>query len=426
VRTVTGTASVASKTIRIPYEMDPKQRAFHKAVLENQLTGFRSGVGGGKTYAGAMETIRHALQLMPGSKGCVVAPTYPMLRDTTEATLLELLPDEAIKDFNRSENHLTLQTGTEIWFRSAEHPDRLRGFNLDWGWGDEVSLWKAEAFDVFLGRLRGSGAVDRDKVRAWFTFTPKGFGKLKAEFEKDGRSCIQASSMDNTHLTDQFIAMLRSSYTDQFYAQEVLGEWVKFEGLVYADIEDETHQLERPVSEMVRFCAGVDWGYEHPWVLVIAGQDEAGRWHFFEEVHQSHLTTDAQIDLVLDLMRRYSLERVYCPDDRPEGIESFKQAGVPAVSYKREVINGIQAVAAKLALTDGRAGCTFSAAVPKTYSECKQYQWRKRPEGTPGKEEPLKVNDHGPDAVRALLHGEKQQDPGSQEIFLIGDWGDLD
>jgi len=423
---------VASKTIRIPYEMEPKQRDFHKAVLEHDTTGFASGRGGGKTYAGAMELIRHGLSLMPGATGIIGAPTYKDLRDPVQKTILEHLPSEAIVNFNKSDNVMELKNGTQWLFRSADNPASYRGPNADYGWGDELSYWPYEAIMTFLATLRGTGKVDRSQVRAWFTMTPKGDMRIKQLFERDGATLIYGSSMDNTKLTDQFLAMLKSSYTGKFYEQEVLGQWVKMEGLVYDMIEDSTHQLERPVSEMVRFCAGVDWGYEHPWVLVIAGQDEAGRWHFFEEVHQSHLNKDQQIDLVLDLMRRYALERVYCPDDDPEGIEMYIAAGIPATRYVRtqgkhsNVIPGIQAVASMLALTDGRAGCTFSAAVPKTYSELKQYQWRKRPEGTPGKEEPLKVNDHGPDAVRALLHGEKQQDPGSQEIFLIGDWGDLD
>jgi len=407
--------------------MDPKQRDFHTAVLENDMTAFSSGRGGGKTYAGAMELIRHGLSLMPGATGIIGAPTYKDLRDPVQKTLLELLPEEAIVNFNRTENVMELRTGTQWLFRSADNPASYRGPNADYGWGDELSYWPYEAILTFLATLRGTGKIPREQVRSWYTLTPKGDMRVREMFEKPRATIIYGSSMDNTHLTEQFIQMLKQRYTGQFWQQEGLGQWVKMEGVIYPMIEDLPHQVERPITEMARFLAGVDWGYEHPWVFVAAGQDEAGRYHNFEEIHRSHLTVDAQIDLVLDLSRRYAFERVYCPDDRPENIQSYINAGIPAITYKREVITGIQHVASALALDEhGKPGMTFSAAVPKTYTECKQYQWRKRPDGAPGKEEPLKVNDDGPDAIRAYVHGEKQQDAGSQEIVLLGDWGDSD
>jgi phage terminase large subunit len=424
------------REIGIPYKKSDKQKAFHDLLLTKYVTGFKGGVASGKTYAGAMEAIRHALYLMPGSKGGILAPTNKILTKYTQATFLELLPPELVTSFNQTNQIMTIRTGkpkphdiTTIHFGSAEDPKSIPGGNWDWGWGDEVSFWRKVAYRFFVARMRGSRDEYREQARAWLTFTPKGSGWLRDSLEKSDTTYVSATSHDNPHLTERYLNMLTEDYggTDtQFYKQEMLGEWVKFEGLIYAMIEDGTHYLERPLQEMVRFAAGVDWGYEHPWVFVVAGQDEAGRWHIFEELYQTHLTTDGQIEAVLDLMRRYSLEAVYCPDDRPENIEAYGNAGIPAVSYKRDVVQGVPCVAQAMAVgPDGKAKCTFSASAPRTYAECKSYQWKTRPEGVSGKEEPLKIKDDGPDAVRSLIHGDHQAGGGEDdEIFLLGNWGD--
>lgn len=404
--------------------MFDKQREFHEKVKQSRWTGLFGGAGSGKTTAGAMEAVYQAVK-HPGPPLLVVAPTFPMLDRVTQRKFLEILPRELIQDYNKSKRHIELVNGTLIDFGSTQNPDSLYGSSVGRLWLDEGPLMPDTAFPILVGRLREG---PDDHQRGWVTGTPKGLNWAYREFHSnkpDRDGVFEICSADNPYAGDAFLSDLRGTLTGAFKDQEYHGRFVKFEGLIYLMIEDATHQVERPMQEMTRFCAGLDWGYEHPWVFVIAGQDSEDRWHCFEEAYQTHLTTEAQIDLVLDYMGRYSLQTVYCPDDRPEGIEAYAQAGIPVTTYKREVISGIQAVAAALALRDdGKPGCTFSAACPKVYSEMKQYQWRRRPEGTPGKEEPLKVKDHGPDAVRALLHGEAQQGAGYQDIVLLGDWGD--
>ena len=95
---------------------------------------------------------------------------------------------------------------------------------------------------------------------------------------------------------------------------------------------------------------------------------------------------------------------------------------MPVTTYKRDVIEGIPFVASALSVRDdGKPGFTFSPSCPVTYAECKQYQWKPTKEGTEQKrEQPLKVNDDGPDMLRALLHG-RQQSKG--EAFGISVWG---
>ena len=80
--------SSASASILAQWTLNPAQQAFLDS--EARFSFYVGGVGAGKTTAGALRALAHALDY-PGSLGLIGAPTYPMLRDTTQRTFFALL-----------------------------------------------------------------------------------------------------------------------------------------------------------------------------------------------------------------------------------------------------------------------------------------------------------------------------------------------
>ena len=148
----------------IQYRPLPAAHQIHSKhqVRERALVG---GIGSGKTMAGAWDAILQMTGWNPGMAGMVVAPTYPMLRDSTKRTFFEVLPPELIKSFNKTEGHLVLTNGSEAFFRSAEDPDRLRGPNLAWVWLDEGQEAPGRGW-WRVGRTTRPAAGIRDGERA--------------------------------------------------------------------------------------------------------------------------------------------------------------------------------------------------------------------------------------------------------------------
>jgi len=105
----------------IRFRLRPKQKVF----VENKerWSFYVGGLGAGKTFAGAVRSIYYSIEY-PGSFGLIGAPTYPMLRDTTQRTFFELLPPQLIANYNKNEAKLILTNGTEILFRSMDQPER--------------------------------------------------------------------------------------------------------------------------------------------------------------------------------------------------------------------------------------------------------------------------------------------------------------
>src|SRR3974390_1345 len=91
----------------IRYSPLPSQKKFHDSTA--RFKGFSGPIGSGKSQALCQEALRLSYK-NPGRLGLLGAPTYPMLRDATQATLLEILDANQIAyDHNKAENTLTIK-----------------------------------------------------------------------------------------------------------------------------------------------------------------------------------------------------------------------------------------------------------------------------------------------------------------------------
>jgi len=224
---------------RIQYEPLPSQTRFHCNV--SRFRGYSGPVGSGKTVALVMECIRLAA-VNPGLLGLMAAPTYPMLRDVFQRTMLETLENNKIPfNFLKQENHLELiDTGSEIIFRSADDPTRLVGTNLAWFAVDELTFCKQESWLRLEARLRHPLAVQLSGIAAW---TPNGFDWVYDKFIAGSEANYHATlarPRENKYLPDGFYDSLQQSYDPKFYQQEVLGEYLAVNtGRVYHGFSDQ-------------------------------------------------------------------------------------------------------------------------------------------------------------------------------------------
>jgi hypothetical protein len=187
------------------------------------------------------------MYLNPGRQGLIGAPTFPMLRDSTQTALFEVLESNRISfDFNKSENQMVLpDSGARVIFRSLDEYERLRGTNLAWFGVDELTYTCAEAWLRLEGRLRDPKAK---RLAGFGVWTPKGFDWVYERFIANavaGYEAVIARPKENRHLLKQvpdFYDRLKSSYDDRFFKQEVLGEYLNMAaGRVYYAFDRAKH-----------------------------------------------------------------------------------------------------------------------------------------------------------------------------------------
>jgi hypothetical protein len=222
-----GTGGDGVRERGIEYHPLPSQQQFHGSRA--RFKGFSGPIGSGKSQALCQEALK-LTYLNPGRTGLLGAPTFPMLRDATQAALIEILERNRIPhEWNRSESYLRLsETRSRILFRAVEEFERLRGTNLAWFGLDELTYAPREAWLRLEGRLRDPKAARLCGFAVW---TPKGFDWVYERFvgsPVEGYKTVQARPFENQFLLDRvpdYYQRLKHSYDGRFYEQEVLGEY---------------------------------------------------------------------------------------------------------------------------------------------------------------------------------------------------------
>jgi len=259
----------------IEYHALPSQQRFHESRA--RFKGFSGPIGSGKSQALCQEALKLAY-LNPGRTGLLGAPTFPMLRDATQAALIEILERNRIPhEWNRGESYLRLsETRSRILFRAVEEFERLRGTNLAWFGLDELTYAPREAWLRLEGRLRDPKAARLCGFAVW---TPKGFDWVHERFvgsPVEGYETVQARPFENQFLLDRvpdYYQRLKHSYDGRFYEQEVLGEYLELTaGRVYFAFSRAGNVAEVEVAEGRPLLWALDFNVD-PMSSVVAQMD---------------------------------------------------------------------------------------------------------------------------------------------------------
>jgi len=403
----------------IDLRANPKQGRF--VGTQAHHAAFVGGIGSGKSFGGSVRALlasqgfigrREVLQTP--NLGMITAPTYPMLKDATLRTFLEIAGD-AVVDFNKNEMTATMSNGSEILFRSADNPDRLRGPNISWWFGDEAALYRDDVFTIMIGRLRQFGAQGYE----WQATTPRGRNWVWRNWVRDNAEnpdwfLVQSTSRENSYLDEAILTSWESVYSGDFAAQELGGEFVAFEGLIYTEFDRSKHVTTYRPDEFQRVIAGVDWGYTNPGVILLFGIDGDGRMWQVEEHYQRQRQIDEWVNVAKQVDEVWRVREWHPDPSEPDFIAKLKAAGLRGVqNADNSVIPGIQAVKGRLIRQgDGKPRLFVHPSCANTIDEFESYQWApnaKRDASQGFRDEPLKAKDHAMDALRYAVMGANVQ-----------------
>jgi phage terminase large subunit len=411
---------MGSERIRVALRLHERQYDFVFSPAHYSF--YVGGRGAGKTWSGALRAI-FSTQELPGSLGLVGAPTHPMLRDAAQRMFFDLCPPALIRRHIKTEQRTVMRNGSEILWRSLDQEQRTRGINLAWFWLDEAPFCGYEAWKLLKAALRQPGYL----TAAWATGTPHGRDGYARDFElapRAGHALYRASTRENLHnLPADFIEDL--GYSGAFAEQEIEGQFVAFDGLVYAfDATVGGHIAEWEAGRSFnRVIGGIDWGYTNPAVALVVGLDADRRAWVVDEFHQRRASLEETIiPQIVELTRTHNVAVWYADNEDPEAIDRLNaalgRAGLQCraravVKGAGSVRAGIQTVTTALSRRgDGTRGLYVSPRCPHTIAEFGAYAYAAAPEGSDiptrrdAAEEPIKLNDHALDALRYALHSE--------------------
>lgn len=352
---------------------------------------FVSGVGAGKTACGWMCVLEYAFK-NPGSLGVIVAPTYPLIRDVIIKERPNWIPDELITSFNKTDKELKFINGSSVLFRSAKDDrqiEMLRGLSIAYAWIDETTLLPKLILEILMARLRQPGY----DPKLWMTCTPrKGwvYDLLKVHKSDEWFCLDEIPTQSNTFLDAGYVKSLKDLYTGQFYDQEVMGQWITFEGLIWIPvISDKTPRNYESITY------GLDVGYTHPSAITVTGL-KYGHYYVIDEFSQSHTNDPTLIRALQDLQQKHGPGLIFTDPSVPRVIAEINSAGMMAVPANNNVMDGLRKVRALFDTED----LTVHPRCTNLINEMEGYLWADKAQETP-----IKEHDDVCDALRYNIQG---------------------
>jgi len=430
------------------------QRAFLRSPADEVLYG--GAAGGGKSWALLLEAARHIDN--PGYRGLLMRRKHSELRMSLVAQSHRMFGGRG--QYNASDKVWKFPSGAEIWFGHMQHErDMAQYQSAEFAFigFDELTTFTERQYEFMLSRNRNTVGI-RNKIRAasnpgqighrwvkerfvstldpyeigWFIKQGEG-EERRAEWGEAGartRQFIPARLADNPTLTESdptYQARLEAlPYRLRMMLLE--GRWdIGFEGLVYPEFNTEHHLISPfPIPREWRRIRSVDFGYNNPCIVqwwAISPDDEM---YLYREVYHSNVLNSDLGDMIhrlsvhpVDEHGQVSAERIeatVADHDADGRAELSQKANLETIPARKAISDGIQEVSERLVINPetGRSrlyimrGCTV-AIDPRlradkrptsTEDEITAYQYPQGSGERAEKEQPIKLNDHGMDAMR--------------------------
>jgi PBSX family phage terminase large subunit len=291
----------------------------------------------------------------------------------------------------------------------------IQGITLAGIFFDEVALMPQSFVNQGTGRCSVEGA------KFWFNCNPDApmhwFNQewiLKAV--KKRMVHIHFLMDDNPSNSSKTLARYKSNFTGVFYQRFILGLWVMAQGAIYKDAWSEELLFDDKQLEYITINAYrmrryifIDYGTVNPMVFLDVYDDGETLWVVREWYYDSRATgvekTDAEHADDLEAFIKDGIAPTYIVID--PSAASFKteirsrrlrtKDTADLINADNNVLDGIRMVSTmmhKKRLRFHKVNC------PKTTDELLSYVWDDKAIQKGLKERPIKINDHGPDAVR--------------------------
>jgi PBSX family phage terminase large subunit len=400
-----------------------------------------SGAAGtGKSVAALMKVHLTCLSV-PKVRALIVRKTHSSLTASTLVTFrqkvaAEALATGAVSFYGGSAQEpaaFRYANGSVIVVGGLDRASRLLSTEYDLCFVDEAIETTPEDLDTIITRLRNGRLSYQQLILATNPGPPTHHLKQRA----DASRCTMLYSRheDNprlyrdgewTEYGQAYLARL-DSLSGARYQRMRWGKWVAAEGQIY-ELWDESVHLIDPVpvpSEWVRWWS-IDFGYTAPLVLQTWAEDGDGRLYLLREIYHTRRLVEDHAAHILRLVRdddgQWSEPRpraIICDHDAEDRATLERHLGMSTVAAKKTVSDGIQAVQSRLKVAgDGkprlfivrgalaeRDQALADAVKPTcTEEEFPGYVWAVKPGAAGGlKEEPVKQDDHGMDALRYMV-----------------------
>lgn len=394
----------------------------------------------GKTYALCMR-LDSLLRETPHATAVIVRKVRSDLNATVLQTLRRIIALRGgVETYGGEEaKFYTYPNGSRLYVCGMDRPGAALSSERDFIYVNQAEQLELDDWETLSSRCTGRGAVSK---------TPMLFGDCNPShkdhwiLKRPEIRLLESHHEDNPTLfgddgqtTEQgkrTMAVLES-LTGVRRERLFKGKWVSAEGAVYDTFERSLHVIERDaMPAAVRCIVSIDFGYTNPFVAQLWAIDNDGRMYLEREIYRTQRIVEDHARDIKSMVAGKTIE-AYVADHDAEDRATLARHGIVTRAAEKAVSVGIQAVEARMVkVSDGKPRIHFvsGALVARdqlladakrpvcTEEEIGGYAWPVSASGKPVKEEPVKADDHGMDAMRyAVMYVDQgHRDPKVEAI----------
>ena len=282
---------------------------------------------------------------------------------------------------------------------NKKHVARIQGATFEYVYGDEVTTWSEDVFQMLKSRLRCEhshfdGTCNPDNPGHWF----------KEFLESDADIYQQSYVIDDGVLPAEVVEQLKTEYAGTiYYDRFILGLWAAATGVIYPMYEEAIEQP--PEGEPSRYVLSIDYGTMNAFAAGLWGL-YGDVWYMVDEYYYSGRDEGIQ-----------KTDEEYAQD-----LDSFTEGIGTAVEKLRTIIDPSAAsfiallrkrgkyrvIPADNAVLDGIRETATAMKLGKIKISPLCENWKKEAQGyvwddCEGEDRPVKVADHLQDSVRYFV-----------------------
>jgi PBSX family phage terminase large subunit len=393
----------------------------------------------GKTFA-CLQKLDALCWKYSGIQAAIVRKTYASMHGTVLQTYRRILGrDTPVRAFGGEKPEwFDYPNGSRVFVGGMDNPQKVLSGERDVIYVNQAEELLLDDWETLTTRCTGRAGVmpypqiigdcNPGPATHWIKGRA-GTGAL--EFLESSHEDNPTLYSDDGKLTEQGrrTMSILDALTGTRHKRLRLGQWVGAEGQVYEEWDPAVHLIEHVPghpewrkdslpAEWPRYRV-IDFGYTNPFVCLWGALDPDGRLYVYRELYQTQRLVES---VVPDILRLSEGERITdtLADHDAEDRATAQAHGLRTRPAQKDVGPGIQAVQSRLKVAgDGKPRLyvfrDVLCHVPdqnlldrrkpvRTAEEFDGYIWAKSANADKIKEEPVKQDDHGLDALRYLVY----------------------
>lgn len=370
-----------------------------------------------KTICSLLRWLKFVREAPPGPL-LMVGKTERTLKRNIIDPLIEMLGKRRCRFVSGSgELHLLGRTIYVAGAHNEESVDKIRGLSLVGAYVDEASTVPQSFWVMLLTRLSIPGAqlfatTNPDGPNHWLKVDY--LDRAALHIDSDGNTHYRITDAldlhrfsfklaDNPTLTAAYVAAVSAEFKGLYYRRLILGEWCLAEGIIYESWNPETHVVPELPPIMRWLALALDYGTTNPFHAVLLGLGVDRRlyvgheWRWDSKRKHAALTDAEYSTHLRGWVQGLGITpewTIIDPSAASFRIQLARDNWMSTLA-DNDVLDGIRTTASLLA-TDR---LKVSKDCPELINEIPGYAWDPVA-SEKGEDKPIKVGDHGCDALR--------------------------